>query len=75
MSIGRTPEARANTSTTIKFSPRLNSAPSTIDSGMTMRGNWIFRTSASRSSTLLTEPPVASLKNVNSTIDASSCIP
>ena len=42
---------------------------------MTRRGNWILRTSVSLSSTLRTAPPVASAKNVNSTIEPSSCAP
>ena len=40
----------------------------TTDSGITSRGKWIFRTSPSRSTTLATEPPVDSEKNVNITM-------
>ena len=40
-----------------------------------MRGNWILRTIASLSTMLLTDAPVASAKNVNSTIEPSSCTP
>jgi hypothetical protein len=36
-----------------------------------MRGNWILRTSASRSTTELTAPPVPSMKNVKSTMFVS----
>ena len=61
--------------TTIKFSDRLNIASRTTDSGITSRGNWIFRTRPSLSSTLRTAPLVDSANNVNSTIEASSCDP
>ena len=72
LSIGRTPLMRANISTTTRFSPRLNSDTSTTDSGITIRGKSILRTSASLSSTHRTPPIVASWKNVNSTIAPSS---
>ncbi len=75
LSIGRTPEISAKSSTTTRFSSRLKKDSSTIASGMTMRGNWILRTRFSRSKTLRTAPPVASPKNVNSTIEPSSCTP
>ena len=75
LSIGVTPSSSAKPSTTTRFSARLNSASSTTDSGITMRGNWILRTRFSRSTTLRTAPAVASAKKVNSTIEPSSCAP
>ena len=75
LSIGCTPEISAKISTTTRFSIRLKNASSTIDRGMTMRGNWILRTRFSRSTTLRTAPVVASAKNVNRTIEPSSCTP
>ena len=75
VSIGRTPAASAKIVTTIRFRHRLKNASSTIDNGMTMRGNWIFLTSISLSTTLRTAPTVDSLKKVNNTIDARSWAP
>ncbi len=75
LSIGSTPLASAKISTTIRFSARLNIASSTIDVGITRRGKWILRSMFSRSTMLRTAPPVASAKNVNSTIEPSSWTP
>ena len=75
LSIGCTPEISAKISTTMRFIARLKKPSSTIDSGMTSRGNWILRTRFSRSTTLRTAPAVASPKKVNSTIEPSSCTP
>jgi hypothetical protein len=72
LSIGCTPEIRAKINTTTRFIARLKNASKVIDSGMTSLGNWILRTRFSRSTTLRTAPPVASPKNVNSTIEPSS---
>ena len=59
-------------STTSRFSPRLKEAVRTTDTGIAMRGNWILRTSASRSTTEPTAPPVPSRKKVKSTMFVSS---
>ena len=72
VSIGRTPATKAKIRTTTRFRLRLKSASSTLDNGITSRGNWILRTITSPSTTLRTEPVVASPKNVNNTIDPSS---
>ena len=66
---------RAKTVTTIRFRDRLNSASSTIESGITRRGNWILRTSGSLSTTPRTAFMVASPKNVKRTMEASSWAP
>ena len=44
--IGATPKASRNTSTTTRFSPRLNRLVSTTASGITSRGNCVLRTIA-----------------------------
>ena len=56
------PLASANTITVMKFIPRLNVAVSDTDSGITIRGNRILRSSASRWSRQVTLLPVASEK-------------
>src|SRR5215204_803805 len=61
---GFTPEASEKTSTTRKLRARLKEAVTTVVVGITSRGNWILRTSCSRSTTEDTAPLVASAKNV-----------
>ena len=66
------PSIDKNANTGSRFSPRLNSAPSTTDSGTASRGNSILRTSGSRCTSDVTLPFVASEKNPNRTIPKSS---
>src|SRR5271156_3613826 len=60
--VGVTPNARMNANTTTRFGPRLNTLVSTTDSGMTSRGNWVLRTTASRLTIEPTAVEVASWK-------------
>src|SRR5206468_1216820 len=57
---GVSPEIVAKMNTTTRFRARLKQAVRTTDIGITMRGNWIFRTRFSRPITHVTAPPVAS---------------
>ena len=53
---------------TSRFSVKLKSVVSTTPSGMTRRGNCVLRTTASWPTIELTDSPVASWKNPNSTM-------
>ena len=59
---GETPLASVNTSTAIRFIERLKTAVSEVDSGTTIRGKRILRSSPSRTTIDVTELPVASMK-------------
>src|SRR5438477_11344263 len=60
--VGVTPKANMKISTTIRFSSMLNSEVSTIASGITSRGNCVFRTIASCETTDPTAVVVASCR-------------
>src|SRR5689334_6511499 len=70
--VGDTPEATTNTITTTTFSARLNTLVSTTASGMTSRGNCVFRTIDSWATIDPTALPVASENTPNTTMFASS---
>jgi hypothetical protein len=53
-----------NTITATRLMERLNAAVTTTDRGITRRGNWIFRSRFSLSSTEVTAFAVASAKKV-----------
>jgi hypothetical protein len=65
--VGVTPEAIAKMKTAIRVMPRLNSAVSTTDSGITSRGKRILRSMLSRATSEPRQLPVTSPKNWNST--------
>src|SRR5215210_2618150 len=69
---GDTPKARTKIRTTTRFTPRLNRLVTTTDSGITRRGNCVFRTTLSWATTDITEVCVASEKKPNSTTFMSS---
>ena len=69
--VGSTPKARAKTSTATMFMPRLKKLVSTIDIGITRRGNWVLRTIPSWATTAVVAPIVASWKNEKSTMLSS----
>ena len=59
---------RMNAKTTTRFSPRLKSVVSTTASGITNRGNCVFRTTDSCATIDWTAVLVASEKKLNSTM-------
>ena len=66
------PASSRKTTTAIRFSATFISAVSTVESGTARRGKSTLRISASRSTSELSAPPVASEKNVNITMPSSS---
>ncbi len=58
--------------TTIRFIPRLKRPVTTTESGITMRGNWVLRTTLSWLTTDCTAPCVASEKSPKRTTLKSS---
>ena len=66
------PQARMNTNTTIRLSPRLKRLVSTTASGITRRGNCVLRTTDSWLTIEVTAVIVASWKKPNSTMLNSS---
>src|SRR5680860_422076 len=69
---GAMPQARMNTNTTTRLSPRLNIAVRTTARGITRRGNWVFLTTVSWLTIDCTAVTVASEKKPNSTMLNSS---
>ena len=69
------PESSAKMNTTTRFNPRLNIASSTTESGITIRGKLDLANQRLVVDHARTAPPVASAKNVNSTIEPSSWAP
>ena len=65
---GVIPRASAKIITTTRLRRKLKYAVRTTESGMTIRGKWIFRTRFSRSTSEPTDPIVASAKNVKITM-------
>ena len=70
--LGSTPKAKMKAKTTTRLVARLKSPVSTIESGITRRGNWVLRTTPSCVTTEVTELLVASWKKVKTTIPSSS---
>ena len=68
---GEIPAPRMKTNATTRLRPRLNSAVTTTASGITSRGNWVLRTTASWPTIEPTARIVASWKKPNSTMSNS----
>ena len=58
--------------TTTRLRQRLKAPVSTVESGITRRGNWVLRTTPSWATTEVTALVVASWKKVKRTIPSSS---
>src|SRR5215218_2147550 len=69
---GSTPKAKRKTKTITRLTPKLRALVTTVESGITRRGNWVLRTMPSWETTEVTELVVASWKKVKRTMPSSS---